>query len=53
MLGHALSLAGPLTDAQAAEIAVGAIDFLALDRGFDDPRTGVAYLRSQLGPPAQ
>jgi hypothetical protein len=49
--GDAVSLAGPLTDTQAAEIAVGAIDYLELSHGFDDPRSGVAYLRSQLGLP--
>jgi SIR2-like domain len=51
LLGDAVSVSGPLTEVQAAEIAVGAIDYLALSHGFDDPRPGVAYLRSQLGLP--
>ena len=51
-LSDAVSVAGPLTEVQAAEIAVSAIDYWALNHGFDDPRPGIRYLRSQLGLPA-
>ncbi len=51
VLSDAFSLAEPLTELRAAEIALGAVDYLALNHGFDDPRPGVAFLRSQLGLP--
>ncbi len=51
-LSDAVSVAGPLSEVQAAEIAVSAIDYWALNHGFDDPRPGIRYLRSQLGLPA-
>jgi hypothetical protein len=51
-LSDAVSVAGPLTEVQAAEVAVSAIDYWALNHGFDDPRPGIRYLRSQLGLPA-
>jgi hypothetical protein len=50
-LGFAAHLAGALTEQQAAELTVGAIDYMVLASGWLDPRNGIAQLRRDLGIP--
>lgn len=47
--GFAAQLMGRLTDQQAAELTVQAIDYMALASGWLDPRAGIIELRRELG----
>jgi len=51
-IGYASRIPGPLTQRDAAEIVADGIDYIALTRGFLDPRVGIAQLRLDLGFPA-
>ena len=51
-MAYASRVPGPLTQRDAAEIVVEGIDYIALTRGFLDPRAGIAQLRLDLGLPA-
>lgn len=51
-IGYASQVPGPLTQRDAAEIVADGIDYVALARGFLDPRAGIAQLRLDLGLPA-
>ena len=48
--GFAAHLPGPLTERQALELTIEAIDYMSLAAGWLDPRPGVALLREALGP---
>jgi hypothetical protein len=50
-LAYASRVPGPLTQRDAAEIVADGIDYIALTRGFLDPREGIAQLRLELGLP--
>ncbi len=47
-MGFAMRLAGPLSEHQAGEFAIEAVDHMALAHGYIDARQGIAALRSEL-----
>ncbi len=50
-MGFAARLSGPLAEREAAELVAEAIEYLALARGYLDPRPGITALRHELGVP--
>jgi hypothetical protein len=48
-MGCAIGLVGALTELQAADVVVQAVDHMAHANGYLDPRTGMAALRHELG----
>lgn len=48
-MGFAAGPSTPITDTEAAELAVQAIDYMAYGSGYVDPRIGIASLRQHLG----
>ena len=50
-IGYAAEIRGGLTEHDAGELVVTAIDQMALDNGYLDPRLGIRDLRSAMGLP--
>jgi hypothetical protein len=48
-MGFAAGLSGPLSERDAAELVAEAIDTMAIDNGYLDPRLGIRALRHELG----
>jgi hypothetical protein len=48
-MSYAARLAGPLTEYSAAELVADAIDIMAYDLGYTDPRIGLRTIRGELG----
>ncbi len=50
-MGYAARLPGPLTDREASNLVCDAIERMAYDVGYLDPRLGIRQLRQELGVP--
>jgi hypothetical protein len=51
-LGFSARVPGPLSEREAAELVVEALDYVMVASGYLDPRIGIMSLRSELGLPA-
>jgi hypothetical protein len=49
LMGFAARISSPLTDRDAAELVVQAIEYMVLAYGYLDPRLGITLLRQEMG----